>query len=354
MDVHVQKRRISSTQVTLAWCASLLLLVGVFATGVLALNLSVFSSSGFVTTYLQTLGARDVDGALAMPGVELPSDLTPDSAGAALLKRNTLGTISKIRVTDDSDLGSGIHRVTVSYTLDGAGRQSARTQSEFVVERDGTNFGIFTQWRFKETPVATLSLAVTNATSVSVGSGELKASDLGAGAGAFGAGGRFSVLVPSLVVLSHESHYLTSDTVAVPVTSPGDTENAVVKAVPNELFTQAVSDRLTSFLDDCAAQKVLYPVGCPFSKGITDRIEGEPTWSIVTYPQVSVVAGPSSWLLADNTGTAHIDVQVKSLFDGTVSALSEDVPFSLNYAISLDDAGQISFAARSANLAQLK
>ncbi|MBF4635705.1 hypothetical protein ITJ38_14930 [Agreia pratensis] len=353
MDVHVQKRRISSRQVALAWCGSLLLLIGVFGGGVVALNLTVFGPSGFVTTYLQTLGARDVDGALSMPGVELPSDLTPDSAGAALLKRDTLGTISKIRITDDTDLGSGVHRVTASYTLEGAGRESSRTQSEFVVEHDSMNFGIFSQWRFKESPVATLSLAVTNTTSVTVGSAELDSSDLGAGAGAFGAGGRFTVLVPSLVVLSHKSHYLTSDTVAVALASPGETESGMVKAVPNDLFTQAVTKQLTDFLDDCAAQKVLYPVGCPFSKSISDRIDGDPSWSIVTYPQIEVVAGPSSWLLADNTGTAHIDVQVKSLFDGTVSGLSEDVPFSLNYAISLDDAGQITFAPRSQNVAQL-
>ena len=347
MDVRVQKRRTSPAQVALAWCGAVLLLVGVFAAGVLALNLTVFGSSGFVITYLQTLGARDVDGALGMPGVELPDDLTPDSAGAALLKRDTLSTISDIRVTDDSDLGSGVHRVTVSYTLLGADRQSARTQSEFVVERGGTSYGVFSQWRFKESPVATLSLAVTNTTSVTVGTGELDASDLGAGKGAFGAGARYTVLVPSLVVLSHDSHYLTSDTVAVALPSPGETESGIVKAVPNELFSQVVADRLTSFLDECATQKVLYPVGCPFSKGITDRIEGDPSWSIVQYPQVKVVAGPSSWLLAANAGVAHIDVQVKSLFDGTVSALSEDIPFSLDYAITLDDAGAIAFAART-------
>ncbi|WP_374945883.1 hypothetical protein [Agreia sp.] len=347
MDVRVQKRRASLSQVALAWCGALLLLVGVFAAGVLALNLTVFGSSGFVTTYLQTLGARDVDGALAMPGVELPDDLTPASAGAALLKRNTLATLGEIRITDDTDLGAGVHRVTVSYTLEGADRQSARTQSEFVVERGGTNFGIFSQWRFKESPVATLSLAVTNTTSVTVGTGELDASDLGAGDGAFGAGARYTVLVPSLVVLSHESHYLTSDTVAVTLASPGATESGIVTAVPNDLFSQAVAGSLSAFLDDCAAQKVLYPVGCPFSKGITDRIDGDPSWSIVHYPQVSVVAGGSSWLLAENAGAAHIDVQVKSLFDGTVSALSEDVPFSLDYAILLDDAGEITFAPRT-------
>jgi hypothetical protein len=347
MDVRVQKRRISTTQVTIAWCGALLLLVGVFAAGVLALNLTVFGSSGFVTTYLQTLGARDVDSALALPGVELPDDLSPHSAGAALLQRSTLAAISDIRVTEDTDLGAGVHRVTVSYTLEGAERQSARAQSDFVVERGGTNFGIFSQWRFKESPVATLSLAVTNTTSVTVGAGELDASDLGAGDGAFGAGARYTVLVPSLVVLSHQSHYLTSDTVTVALTSPGSTESGIVTAVPNDLFSKAVADRLTEFLDECAAQKVLYPVGCPFSKGITDRIEGDPVWSIVDYPQVMVIAGPSSWLLADNAGMAHIDVQVKSLFDGTVSALSEDIPFSLDYAITLDDAGKITFAPRT-------
>jgi hypothetical protein len=350
MDVPVQTSRISPTQATLAWCAALLLLVGVFAGGVLALNATVFGAGGFVTTYLQTLGARDVDGALSMPGVELPDDLAPGSLGAALLKRNSLATIGDIRVTDDADLGNGVHRVTVSYTLTGAARETERTQSEFVVEREGTSYGVFSQWRFKESPVATLSLAVTNTTSVTVGTAELDASDLGAADGAFGAGARFTVLVPSLVVLSHSSHYLTSDAVAVELSEPGQTKSGIVKAEPNAEFQKAVADQLTSFLDDCATQKVLFPVGCPFAKSITDRIEGEPTWSITEYPKVSVAAGPASWLLADNTGVAHIDVQVKSLFDGTVSTLSEDIPFSLHYAIELDDAGQITFAPRNVQL----
>ncbi|CAD6009661.1 hypothetical protein [Agreia sp. COWG] len=347
MDRRVGRRGFSASQILLAWCAAVLLLIGVFGAGVVVLNSSVFSASGFVTTYLQTLGSKDVNGALSMPGVELPDGLTPDSIGAALLRRETLSTISNIEIDKDTDVGNGIHQVAVRYTLGGADRESERSRSDFVVEHTGTSYGVFGQWRFKESPVATMSLAVTNATSVTVGTRMLEASDLGAADGAFGAGARFTVLVPALVVMKHESHYLSSKTEAVTLASPGTTESGVVKAEPNALFTKAVSEQMTSFLDDCASQKSLFPVGCPFSKPVSDRIVDEPSWSIVKYPQVQIVAGPASWLVAPNLGTAHVEVQVKSLFDGTVSATSEDVPFSLNYAITLDADEQITFAART-------
>jgi hypothetical protein len=96
-----------------------------------------------------------------------------------------------------------------------------------------------------------------------------------------------------------------------------------------------------------ARRRRSFPVGCPFSHAVTDRIQGDPSWSIVKYPQIQLVAGPASWLLSENVGTAHIDVQVKSLFDGSVSALSQDVPFSLNYAVNLDEDQQITFAPRT-------
>lgn len=347
MDARVEKSRTSPTRVLLAWCAAVLMLVLVFTGGVVALNATVFSPGGFVTTYLQTLGAKDVDGALSMPGVELPDDVTPKSLNAALLTRDTLSSISDISVDDDTELSAGVHRVTMTYTLEGARRESKRTQSEFIVEQQGNSYGVFSGWRFKESPVGTLSLAVTNATSVTVGSRELDAADLGADKGAFGAGARFPVLVPALVVLSHDSYYLSSDTQAVAVTQPGATEDGVIKPQPTEAFTTAVTQQLTSFLDDCAAQKALFPVGCPFSHAVSDRIQGDPSWSIVKYPQIQLVAGPASWLLSDNVGTAHIDVQVKSLFDGSVTALSQDVPFSLNYAVNVDDDQQITFAPRT-------
>ena len=58
-------------------------------------------------------------------------------------------------MTDVAKGEDGVQRVTVEYTLDGA-----RAESVFEVERTGTNFGVFDEWRFASSPLAVLSVTV--------------------------------------------------------------------------------------------------------------------------------------------------------------------------------------------------
>jgi hypothetical protein len=41
------------------------------------------------------------------------------------------------------------------------------------------------------------------------------------------------------------------------------------------------------------------------------------------------------------SGTAHLRVDVKSIFDGSVSPFDEDVAFSVSYAITLSPDGRL-------------
>ena len=88
--------------------------------------------------------------------------------------------------------------------------------------------------------------------------------------------------------------------------------------------------QVDAFLDDCAAQKVLQPAGCPFGVEIDDRVQGDPVWSMVTYPEVELRAGDDAWQTGQMVGVAHIDVTVQSLFDGTISRRSDDVRFAMS------------------------
>jgi hypothetical protein len=40
------------------------------------------------------------------------------------------------------------------------------------------------------------------------------------------------------------------------------------------------------------------------------------------------------WTMPQTDAAAHLIVEVKSLFDGTVSTFDEDVPFSVSYLIT--------------------
>jgi hypothetical protein len=42
-------------------------------------------------------------------------------------------------------------------------------------------------------------------------------------------------------------------------------------------------------------------------------------------------------VVPSTVGTAHIRVPVRSLYDGSVTELDEDVPFSVSWRVSVDD-----------------
>lgn len=317
-----------------------------FGIAVIALNLTVFSPSGFVTTYLQTLGERDTADALAMPGVELPGSITKDSAAAALLKPESLASITDITTTNDVDLGNGVHRITARYVLSGAESETQRASSQFLVRDAGASYLFFNQWSFATSPVATLQVQVANGASATAGTSALTANDLGAEAEAFSAVAQFPVLVPGLVVLSHESNYLTGIVAPVLLDTPGQNLAATVAAAPNTAFIGAVTTSIRSFLDACATSTSLFPPGCPFSKQVSDRIVGTPVWSITAYPPIGILSGADSWILAQSGGTAHIKVDVRSLYDGSVTTLDESVPFRVDYRIMLAADGTITFGPR--------
>ena len=91
---------------------------------------------------------------------------------------------------------------------------------------------------------------------------------------------------------------------------------------------------------------MLLPAGCPFGKPISDRIEGEPVWSIARMPTVSLQpysADPTdpAWLVPEVAGAANIVVDVRSLFDGSVRTLDEEVPFGVSFRVTIRPDGTL-------------
>jgi hypothetical protein len=139
----------------------------------------------------------------------------------------------------------------------------------------------------------------------------------------------YVVLPLAPLELSHTSKYVRAAPIATSP-APGAVSETVVDAQPTAAFTREVQKQTNAFLDACAAQKVLQPAGCPFGVEIDDRVQGDPAWSMVTYPTVELRPGDDSWETGQLVGVAHIDVTVQSLFDGTVEQRSDDVRFSMS------------------------
>jgi len=313
------------------WIVLAALLVAAFAGTVLTLNLTLYSASGFVGSYLNALARHDAAGALSLPGVDAPSG-TPRT----LLVSQALGDLEKIELVSDVDQGSGRHSVTYSYLA--AGKEGSTT---FSVRHTGPRLGLFSGWTFETSPVAPLTITPLHDDEFLVGDLTVVS------AGGPSVPTTYSVLSPGGYVLGHTSRYFTAAKVTALVTEA----NAVAAEVDiqaNAAFATEVQKQLDDYLDECVTQKVLLPTGCPIGKQISDRIQDEPTWSMVTYPVVTITPGaePGTWAVPSTAGTAHLKVTVKSIFDGTVTTFDQDVPFTVKYLITFPPGGGLLITAQ--------
>ena len=144
------------------------------------------------------------------------------------------------------------------------------------------------------------------------------------------------VFAPGAYELAHDSTYLAAAPETVPVTTTGAILDAAVDPEPTPALIDWATDATVAFLDDCATQTVLMPTGCPFGESISNRIDSEPQWSIVDYPAVEIVRAEQvgAWMTRPADGVAHLNVNVRSLFDGTLSRFDEDVPFEARFGIT--------------------
>ncbi|MET0853544.1 MAG: hypothetical protein ABWY30_02855, partial [Microterricola sp.] len=313
-------------RVAAIWGGLALLLILAMAAGIGALNRDLYSASGFVKQYMSALSRSDAEAALSFPGVEpkateLAAAGLPTKLPHTLLRDSVMRAPHDVRVTDVDKGEDGVQQVTVEYTLDGT-----KATSVFEVERTGTNFGVFDEWRFASSPLAVLSVTVLHDAEFTVNGLTLdtRAHHEPDAEPTFSNSASYLAFSPSTYELSKDSRLLAAAPVTVPVTQSGVTE-ATVDVQPTDEFVHDVQQDLNGWLDNtCASQAVLMPTGCPFGITIDDRVTSAPVWTITEYPVVTLTATDSNFEMPQTPGVAHVQVEVQSLFDGEVSTLDQD------------------------------
>lgn len=323
------------------------LLVAAVGAAVGALYREFYSPSAFVERYLSLLAEGRAADALALPGVGVDStSLTeaglPGTASDALLRSTVLTTLTDVVITGETPRGQ-ITDVTVSYV---SGGQAGETT--FAVEQAGW-IGVAPNWRFARSPLASITLTVAGSQNFAVNGFTLdkrQISPLGIDA---------PPLEPvSMLVFSPGLYRVTVDTALATAPAVDVLADAPLTDVPLQVqtqataaFTTAVQEEVDGFLDACAQQQVLNPTGCPFGFTVYNRIIDLPTWSISHYPQVTLTPDGADWRVPETGASAHIDVEVQSLFDGKVREVSEDVPFAIEAQVVIlaDGSASIRVAA---------
>lgn len=336
-----RERRRLAIDLSLLGLVGILLILAVFAAwGVI--ERQFYSPSAFVDRYVDLLAEGRAADALAVPGVavtsaELEAAGLPSTASEALLRSAALAPISDVEVVSEEQDGDVTH-VTIEYQARG---YDGRTT--FSVERDGT-IGLAPTWRFAESPLAVMNLGVSGSMVFDVNGFEIDKRQVSPEGADADPAAPVSLLVfsPGLYSVSVDTAISSTPGVAVLSDSPFHAIPVNVQAQPTEKFMSVVQQKVEEFLTACATQEVLQPTACPFGFFVQDRIVSLPKWSIVQQPTVAVEPDGAGWSILAAEAVAHIDVDIRSIFDGRVRPMSEDVPFIVKGTITVQPDGTAS------------
>lgn len=313
-----------------------LLLLAAIGAGAATVYREFYSPAAFVERYLGLLAQGRAADALAVPGVavdsaELEAAGLPASASDALLRRAALATLTGIEVSPEQRADDGRILVRASYH---AGAFPGSTT--FEVQPDGW-LGVAPRWRFARSPLAAMDVTVNGSMTFEVNGFVLdkrQVSPDGVDADPL-APVALLVFSPGIYSVSVDTPIAATRGVAVLSDSPLANIPVELQAFATSEFVGIVQQRVEEFLSACATQEVLQPTGCPFGFVVQDRIVSPPAWTIVSQPTVSVVPEGAGWRIPPTEAVAHIDVQIRSLFDGSVSEISQEVPFTVTGSIAV-------------------
>lgn len=343
-----RRRRSLTADLTALAVVGVLLGGALFAAGAVAYD-RLYSPSAFVVRYLDLLAQGRAVEALDVPGVrvdllDLDDVGLPDDASDALLRQTALAPLSDVRVLESVD-ADGVTTVTVSYV---AGTHPGTTT--FTVERDGA-IGVAPAWRFATSPLAVIDLTVRGAMQFSVNGFEIdKRQVLAEGVDADPLEPvAMLVFSPGLYSIAVDTPLSASPGVAVLSDKPRAKIPVQVQTQATDKFVDVVQEKVESFLAECATQQVLQPTGCPFGFTVRNRIVQAPVWSISEQPVVTLEPDDADWRIRRTQAVAHIEVDIQSIFDGSVRHVDEDVPFFLDGEITVLPDGSASIRVSSAD-----
>ena len=314
----------------------------------LGLYRQFYSPSAFVERYLSLLADGRAADALLVPGVTIDS-VTLEQLGLSvnssdvLLRRDALATLTEVQRVSEEPSGDTT-LVTVSYQ---AGGHAGTTTFEVTA---GDRVGFLPTWRFASSPLAVMQLTVTGSSDFIVNGFPLDKNQVYPPDLKLDQNQPLAMLVftPGIYTIAVDNPVAQTSGVAMLSDRPLISIPVKVAAEPTEKFVAVVQDKVDAFLTACTAQRVLQPTGCPFGYSITDRVLGEPTWSVPKLPTVRLKPDGSSWRIPATESTARIEMTAQSLFDGSTYPVSEDVGFVMraNITVLADNSVAIEVSGR--------
>lgn len=322
-------------------------LVAALAAGGATLYQQFYGPSAFVVRYLDLLSEGRAADALRIPGVAVDREALEvagidPTASEAMLRNAALAPLTDVEIVSEKPDGDTT-AVTVSYKAGG----NAGTTT-FSVAQDGWA-GVTPNWRFITSPLAVVELTLRGADQFAVNGFEVDRRQISIAGVDAGPLDPLPMLVftPGLYSVTVDTAISQSPGVGVLADSPMATTPVDVQTDPTDEFTAVVQERVEEFLLACTEQEVLQPTACPFGFEVSNRLASLPQWSIAAQPQVTVAPDGGHWQIPATDAVAHVEVEIRSLFDGKVQAIAEDVPFRVNGSVTILPDGSASIRVGS-------
>lgn len=280
------------------------------------------SPERLVRDYLTALADDDLTTAAALAGLD-EADL--ERWGGAPL--GDAGTPDVVEIVAVVDADAGGRTVIARYG------ERGDDVAEVAFALEPTPLGPFTQWRFAEPPVQRILVGADRHDRVRA-NGRTVTTELAGdveGVAAF---------VPARVEVAIASPYLDGEAVRTRAGTASAARPLVVATTPSARLKRLVDREVAAFLDDCVAQRVLQPAGCPFGLAVPDRLVEAPQWRVAVPAVTSVVPGARTgqWRL-EGGATVRVQLTVQRLIDGVVEERDEAVVAVIRGSVVLGDDG---------------
>lgn len=301
----------------------MLAIVAAIAT-VTLVNTHLFAPHQQVESYLEALRQGEGERALGLLNATVP-DANAALLDGPALQRATQG-VENVEVGSPRPSGENRVEVDVTYTINGTGHTTV-----FLLEKTGTEWLFFNSWEFVPSTLPTLEVSVINQNEATLNGTRVLMPE---------GRNQFAVFYPAEVDAHYTSEYFAApaQTVAVTDRQQGPARlNLETGATP--ALTEAVTEQLKTFLDECASQTVFQPANCPFGFETENRVAGPITWSITEYPDVRIEPFNGDWVISPLTGTVLLETSLQDLFTGIIEPVSVPQEFGFTARLAVTEEG---------------
>ncbi|WP_404286601.1 hypothetical protein [Glutamicibacter arilaitensis] len=310
------KSRISVPRLALRWATAAIIIVALAVTSAIVANRTLFSAEHAVESLHKHLIAGEGAEALGLMGAQVPQGDAVALDGE-VLKRTQAGiTEFDAQKADPSENDPDVHTVIAKYKANGVDQEST-----YTLRRSGKSWLFFDQWSFEPVTLPTVQIKANTVNEVAVNDQKIP---LVKGVSTL------AVFYPSITDASFSTKNFEADTRGVVVTGPAKEPVEIsLKTQPTKEFIAQVNSKVRTYLNECAAQQVLMPSGCPFAYHTPSRVNPETIeWSIAKYPTIEVNYYNGAWVLSPLKVTAKLSLTEQDLRTGTLEKKTVNEQFS--------------------------